>query len=55
MCLLQADDADTTKIIVSLSHAGTVKNVSEQAFGKNIEIISAAGAGKLSLLVTSVY
>ena len=44
--MLQADGTETTKIIVSISHAGTVKNVSEQAFGKNVEIISAAGAGK---------
>lgn len=49
----KADDtaATTTKITVSLSHAGTVKNVTEQAFGKNVEIISAAGAGYKSLEV----
>ncbi|PSN33073.1 putative inositol monophosphatase 3 [Blattella germanica] len=41
------------KIIVSMSHAGAVKNVSEQAFGKNAEIIPAAGAGYKSIEVAN--
>lgn len=32
-------------IIVSRSHAGEVQNISKMAFGDNVEIISAAGAG----------
>nr|CAD7201778.1 unnamed protein product [Timema douglasi] len=43
----------TPKIIVSISHAGQVKNISEQAFGKNVEVISAAGAGYKSLEVAT--
>ncbi|KAL6442958.1 hypothetical protein ACFW04_002754 [Cataglyphis niger] len=35
----------TPILIVSLSHAGQVKNASKVAFGNNVEIISAAGAG----------
>lgn len=34
------------KIIVSRSHSGTVKRVAETAFGKNVEVIEAGGAGK---------
>lgn len=39
-------DNKTPILIVSLSHAGQVKNASKTAFGNNVEIISAAGAGK---------
>nr|CAD7572063.1 unnamed protein product [Timema californicum] len=47
------DLSKTPKIIVSISHAGQVKNISEQAFGKNVEVISAAGAGYKSLEVAT--
>jgi hypothetical protein len=43
--VFQVDQNSVTKVIVSISHAGLAKNVSKQAFGKNLEIISAAGAG----------
>ena len=33
------------KIIVSRSHSGNVKDVAEESFGKNIEVIPAGGAG----------
>lgn len=32
-------------LIVSLSHAGQIHNVTKIAFGKDIKIVSAAGAG----------
>ncbi|KAL0107664.1 hypothetical protein PUN28_014758 [Cardiocondyla obscurior] len=38
-------DNKTPILIVSLSHAGQVKNSSKVAFGDNVKIISAAGAG----------
>ena len=34
------------KIIVSLSHAGEVKNLTTKKLGGKIEIVSAAGAGQ---------
>ncbi|XP_066991687.1 putative inositol monophosphatase 3 [Anabrus simplex] len=37
------------KIIVSLSHAGPAKNVTEQLIGKSATVVSAAGAGYKSL------
>ncbi|XP_063240831.1 putative inositol monophosphatase 3 [Bacillus rossius redtenbacheri] len=50
--VLSEDDIGMTpKIIVSMSHAGEVKNVSEKAFGKSVDIIAAAGAGYKSLEV----
>ena len=39
------------KIIVSLSHAGLVKNIATNAFGAGTEIISAGGAGFKALNV----
>lgn len=38
-------DNEKPVLIVSRSHAGQVKNTSRIAFGNNVEIISAAGAG----------
>jgi hypothetical protein len=46
----QAEQVSTTRIIMSISHLGSAKNISEQAFGKRIETISAAGAGAYQLL-----
>ena len=46
----QAEKGSTTRIIMSISHQGLAKNISEKAFGKNIETISAAGAGVYQLL-----
>jgi hypothetical protein len=43
--VFQADQNSPTRIIMSISHPGMTKNISEQAFGKNTEIVSAAGAG----------
>ncbi|EFN88943.1 Putative inositol monophosphatase 3 [Harpegnathos saltator] len=43
--LPQAKDNKTPTLIVSRSHAGQVNNISKVAFGNNVEIISAAGAG----------
>ncbi|XP_011329328.1 putative inositol monophosphatase 3 isoform X2 [Ooceraea biroi] len=43
--LSKTKDNKTPALIVSLSHAGQVKNASKTAFGNNVEIISAAGAG----------
>ncbi|XP_069669235.1 putative inositol monophosphatase 3 [Periplaneta americana] len=45
--------ATGTRIIVSISHAGSVKNISEQAFGKDVEVTAGAGAGYKSLMVAS--
>lgn len=39
------------KVIVSLSHAGSVKPLAQRAFGANVEVISAGGAGYKSLFV----
>ena len=36
------------KIIVSMSHTGSVKELATKKLGKEIEIVSAAGAGKWS-------
>ena len=33
------------KIIVSRSHSGTIKEIAKEAFGTDIEIIPAGGAG----------
>jgi hypothetical protein len=38
------------RIIMSISHPGLAKNISEQAFGKNLKIIHAAGAGMYVLI-----
>ncbi|XP_032689699.1 putative inositol monophosphatase 3 isoform X2 [Odontomachus brunneus] len=43
--LPKARDNRPPILIVSRSHAGKVNNVSKVAFGNNVEIISAAGAG----------
>ncbi|KYN04289.1 PREDICTED: putative inositol monophosphatase 3 [Cyphomyrmex costatus] len=43
--LPKVKDNKTPILIVSLSHAGQVKNTSKIAFGDNAKIISAAGAG----------
>ncbi|XP_011877046.1 PREDICTED: putative inositol monophosphatase 3 [Vollenhovia emeryi] len=43
--LPKVKDNKTPVLIVSLSHAGQVKNSSKVAFGDNVKIISAAGAG----------
>lgn len=43
----QVKDYRTPILIVSLSHAGQVKNSSKIAFGDNVKIISAAGAGEV--------
>lgn len=43
--LVQADESSAIRIIMSMSHPGLAKNISEQAFGKNLKIIPAAGAG----------
>jgi hypothetical protein len=45
-----AEKSSTTRIIMSISHQGLAKNISEKAFGKNITVISAAGAGGYQLL-----
>jgi hypothetical protein len=34
-----------------MSHPGLAKNISEQAFGKNLKIIPAAGAGMYVYIV----
>ncbi|KAK7873408.1 hypothetical protein R5R35_000203 [Gryllus longicercus] len=39
------------KIIVSMSHAGEVANITEKAFDKSVEIVQAAGAGYKALEV----
>lgn len=49
----KGDSATGPRIIVSISHAGSVKNISEQAFGKEVEVTAAAGAGYKSLMVAS--
>ena len=36
------------KIIVSMSHTGSVKELATKKLGKEIEIVSAAGAGEWS-------
>jgi hypothetical protein len=46
----QAEKGSATRIIMSISHQGLAKNISEKAFGKNVETISAAGAGVYQLL-----
>jgi hypothetical protein len=46
----QAEQGSATRIIMSISHQGLAKKISEQAFGKSIETISAAGAGVYQLL-----
>jgi len=46
----QAEKSSTTRIIMSISHQGLAKNISEKAFGKSITTISAAGAGGYQLL-----
>jgi lactate dehydrogenase-like 2-hydroxyacid dehydrogenase len=43
--VIQVDQSSAMKVIMSISHAGLAKNISERAFGKNLKIISAAGAG----------
>ncbi|XP_066602790.1 putative inositol monophosphatase 3 isoform X1 [Prorops nasuta] len=42
-------------LIVSRSHAGHVYNISKIAFGENIQIVSAAGAGKIRARACGVY
>jgi len=46
----QDEKGSATRIIISISHQGFAKNISEKAFGKSIETISAAGAGVYQLL-----
>lgn len=43
--LPQPETNESPILIVSRSHAGQVNNASQIAFGKNVEIITAAGAG----------
>jgi hypothetical protein len=43
--VFQVDQSPDMRIIMSISHPGLAKNISEQAFGKSLKIISAAGAG----------
>jgi ABC-type uncharacterized transport system ATPase subunit len=45
----------TPVLIVSLSHAGQVKNISKIALGNNVDITSAAGAGKTTFLMMQYY
>lgn len=40
---------DNLKVIVSLSHTGTVRELSKNLFGKNSKIISAGGSGYKSI------
>jgi hypothetical protein len=49
--VFQADRNSATMIIMSISHLGLTKNISEQAFGKSIEIVQAAGAGMYLLII----
>jgi lactate dehydrogenase-like 2-hydroxyacid dehydrogenase len=46
----QVDESSAIRIIISMSHPGLAKNISEQAFGKNLKIIPAAGAGMYYIL-----
>jgi len=46
----QNEKGSATRIIISISHQGLAKNISEKAFGKSVETISAAGAGVYQLL-----
>lgn len=41
-------------LIVSQSHAGTVKNASKIAFGDNLKVISAAGAGEQKCVIRNI-
>jgi lactate dehydrogenase-like 2-hydroxyacid dehydrogenase len=43
--VFQVDESSDIRVIMSMSHPGSAKNISEQAFRKNLKIISAAGAG----------
>lgn len=43
--VFQAEESSGIRIIMSMSHPGLAKNISEQAFGKYLKIIPAAGAG----------
>nr|XP_033340477.1 putative inositol monophosphatase 3 [Megalopta genalis] len=51
--LPKPEDERSPIIIVSQSHAGQVHNVTKTAFGKGVDIISAAGAGYKFLEVVS--
>lgn len=51
--LPKLEDDRTPILIVSQSHAGQVHNVTKIAFGKDVEIVSAAGAGYKFLEVVS--
>lgn len=53
LVLPKLEDDRAPILIVSQSHAGQVNNVTKIAFGKGIEIISAAGAGYKFLEVAS--
>jgi hypothetical protein len=48
----QAEQGSATRVIMSISHQGLAKNISEQAFGKSTETIYAAGAGVYQLFNT---
>ncbi|XP_050574920.1 putative inositol monophosphatase 3 [Bombus affinis] len=51
--LLKLEDERTPILIVSQSHAGQIHNVTKIAFGKDVKIVSAAGAGYKFLEVVS--
>ncbi|PNF14189.1 putative inositol monophosphatase 3 [Cryptotermes secundus] len=51
--IFEAEESSGIRIIMSMSHPGLAKNISEQAFGKYLKIIPAAGAGYKSLEVVS--
>ena len=44
------EDEGKHSIIVSRSHAGEVEKVAKDAFGDNVEIVQAGGAGKSILI-----
>jgi hypothetical protein len=48
----QAEQGPATRIIMSISHQGLAKNISEQAFGKSVKTVYAAGAGVYQLFNT---
>jgi len=49
----KAKKGSARRIIMSISHQGLAKSISEKAFGKSVETISAAGAGYKSLEVAN--
>lgn len=47
---MKADKVDP-KIVISRSHAGEAKMFLKKAFGDNVDIVTAAGAGKRQILM----